>query len=377
MKRERSLNDSASEEIGSVEVLEPKIALVADDVLRPRDDFFLDLAILEHRFDDEIAILQFDKIRRGLDARQYRVAVGGGGAAAADKLRHQLLRMILALLRGLRIAIDQHHVEAGQRAHIGDAGAHEARAEHANFLEFFRRHCGGTARAFVDLLHRDEQRADHRRGFGRAQDLCEPARFDAQRLVHRQLQAFIDNLHDGPRRRIIVIGLAAIDGVGRRERHHAGLRLHRSAGQLEVLDVPRRLGGAAGGDPRLGRLHQIAGRHHLVDELHGLGAIGRDLVALEQELQRIGRRQDARHPLRAAGAGKQADFDFRQPDAGLVVVGGDAVMAGQRQLEAAADRDAVDRRNPWLAAGLDPPVQQRRFAAFLEDMLIRRRFTLR
>ncbi len=150
MKRERSLNDSASEVIGSVEVLEPKIAFVADDVLRARDHFFLDLAVLEHRLDDEIAILQFDKIGGRLDARQHRVAVGGGGAAAVDLLGHQLLRMLLALLRGLRIAIDQHHVEAGERADIGDAGAHEARAEHADRLEFFRRHRGGTARALVD-----------------------------------------------------------------------------------------------------------------------------------------------------------------------------------------------------------------------------------
>src|SRR6202040_2897774 len=75
--------------------------VLADDVLRPRDHFFLDLAILEHRFDNEIAILQFDKIGRGFYARQNRVAVGGGGAAAADLLGHQLLRMVLALLRGL------------------------------------------------------------------------------------------------------------------------------------------------------------------------------------------------------------------------------------------------------------------------------------
>ena len=76
MKRERSLNASASEVIGRVEVLEPKIVFVADHVLRPRDGFFLDLAILEHRLDDEIAVFQCDKIGGRLDARQHGVALG-------------------------------------------------------------------------------------------------------------------------------------------------------------------------------------------------------------------------------------------------------------------------------------------------------------
>ena len=103
--------------------------------------------------------------------------------------------------------------------------------------------------------------------------------------------------------------------VGRREDHHAGLGIDRAAGQPEAVDVPRRLGLAAGLDPVLGGLDQIGGRHDRVDELHRLGAVEAELLALEQQLQRIGRRQHARDALRAAGAGKQADLDLGQADA--------------------------------------------------------------
>ena len=98
MKRARSLNAAASEVIGSVEVLEPKIAWSPITFCARGDRLFLDLAVLEHRLDDEIAILQRDVIGGRRDARQQRVAVGGAGAAAIDLLGHQLLRMRLALL---------------------------------------------------------------------------------------------------------------------------------------------------------------------------------------------------------------------------------------------------------------------------------------
>ena len=75
--------------------------------------------------------------------------------------------------------------------------------------------------------------------------------------------------------------------------------------------------------------------------------------------------------------GKQTDLDFGQAEPRLVVFGGDAVMAGQRQLEAAAHRGAVDRRDPRLAAGLDAASELRQFAAFLEQPFVRRLLALR
>ncbi len=311
-----------------------------------------------------------------MDARQYRFAVGGRGATAIDLVGHQLLRMRLAFFRGFRITVDQYDLQPGERADIGDAAAHESGAEHADFFQRLSRH-GRPPRPLVQLLQRDEQRADHRRRFWRVQDFGEPARLDPQRLVDRQLQALIDDLHDGARRRVIIVGLAAIDGVRRREHHHAGFGIDRAARQFEAVDVPWRLGGAARFDPVFRRFDQIALRHHGVDKLHRLGAIELQLIALEQELQRVGRGQHARNALRAAGARKQTDLDLGQTEPGSPVVGGDAMMAGERQLETAADRGAVDGGNPRLAAGLDAPVQQRQPAALVEQPRICRFGALR
>ena len=51
----------------------------------------------------------------------------------------------------------------------------------------------------------------------------------------------------------------------------------------------------------------------------------------------------------------------------LLVVGGDALMAGEAELEAAAERGAVDRRDPRLAGGFQPPIELRQLAALLEQ----------
>ena len=102
-----------------------------------------------------------------------------------------------------------------------------------------------------------------------------------------------------------------------------------------------------------------------------------DLLALEQELQRVARLHHARDALRAAGAGKQPDLHLGQADARLRIVGGDAMVAGEAQLEAAAERHAVDRRDPRLAAGLQPAVELRQLAALLEERCARRLLALR
>ena len=179
----------------------------------------------------------------------------------------------LALVGGFLVAVDQHDCKPRRRAHLRDAGAHEAGADDADLLQRRRRHAGGAARALVQLLHGDEQRADHGGGLRRAQDLGEPARLDAQRRVHVELQALVDHLQNGARRRIIVVGLAPVDRVGRRKRHHAGLGIDRAAGQAETLHVPGRHCLAAGLDPVLRRLDEIGLRHDVVDELHRLGAV--------------------------------------------------------------------------------------------------------
>ena len=76
--------------------------------------------------------------------------------------------------------------------------------------------------------------------------------------------------------------------------------------------------------------------------------------ALPSQQDRHGRldADEARQPLRAARARQQADQRFRQADRGVLVVGQHAVVRGQREFAAAAERQSRDRGGDRLAAGL-------------------------
>jgi hypothetical protein len=65
-------------------------------------------------------------------------------------------RIGLALVGGLLIAVDQHHLDPGIGRDIGDAGAHHARAEHAEFLDTVCRARRG-GRAFLQRLLVEEE----------------------------------------------------------------------------------------------------------------------------------------------------------------------------------------------------------------------------
>ena len=200
---------------------------------------------------------------------------------------------------------------------------------------------------------------------------------DREREVHRQLQALEHALQDRLGGGIIVVGLAAIDRVGRRPDHHARGREHLARRQLEFRVVPRRLGVRIGLHPGLGERDDLIGRRDLVHEAHLLRRGRADLIALEQHLQSVRRRHQPRHALRAARAGKEPDLDFRQADARLVRVGDDPIMAGERELEAAAHADAVDRRRHRLAAGLEPAERHRQLADAVDEGAHRRFLALR
>ena len=123
----------------------------------------------------------------------------------------------------------------------------------------------------------------------------------------------------------------------------------RPDGRLEILLVPGLRGLAAAQYPGAGALHDLALGREFMREARRLGDLGLDLLALEQKLQRVAGRQQARHALRAAAAGKQAHLDLRQAHLGFVIVGEDAVMTGERQLESAAEAHAVDRDGEGFA----------------------------
>ncbi len=95
---------------------------------------------------------------------------------------------------------------------------------------------------------------------------------------------------------------------------------------------------------------QIA-RGDLVDDPQGQGFGGGDRVAGDDHPQRRLRSDETRQALRPAGPGQEAKLDFGQAD--LRRRHGDAAMAGERHLEAAAQCRAVHCRDHRFRHRLD------------------------
>ena len=334
----------------------------------------LDLAVLEHRLDHELDVLQRAEVRRRRHLGQQGVAPGLVEPAALDELVELARDVGLALVGGGLVAVDQHDVEPGLHRDGGDARAHQAGAEDADLLVLLLRHALGPARELVRLLQAEEQRADHALGHGIAQQRDEVARLDAQRRIERQLQAFVDAAHDRLGRGIDAVGLAGDHGVAADEGLHARRAPHlaaREARGLEALAVPRLHGAAV---DRLGALAGIL-RHDLLGRpapsatpwpwpaSSSAGTTSwirpRPLAASTVRSlpsSRIGAAfiTPIRRGMRCVPPppGSRPILTSGWPTLALRVGRGDAVVAGEADLEAAAQRGAVDRRHDRLAAGL-------------------------
>ena len=82
-------------------------------------------------------------------------------------------------------------------------------------------------------------------------------------------------------------------------------------------------------------------RHHLVGQADAQRLVGLHLAAGDHQLLGPAGADGARQPLRAAAAGDDAEQDLGLAEHGSLA--GDAVVARQRQLAAAAERVAADR----------------------------------
>ncbi len=86
-------------------------------------------------------------------------------------------------------------------------------------------------------------------------------------------------------------------------------------------------------------------------------------------LQGVLRVGETCNTLRAAGAGEDADLDFRQADLDRLGVRGHAAMAGERQLGRATHAGAVDGGDPGLAVGLDLAPEPGHATGGVEELL--------
>jgi hypothetical protein len=136
------------------------------------------------------------------------------------------------------------------------------------------------------------------------------------------------------------------------EGHEARGVVGRAAGELEALRVPGLddVGVLGGEHPVLGVLEQLGRGHDLVDQARGLRGLGRHHLAFEQDRGGTHHAEHAGDAGGAAGAGEDADEDLGQADARLGVVGGEAAVAGERDLGADAGREAGGGPGDGLAA---------------------------
>ena len=366
----------AREVIGIVDVLDANTADGFNTASALLGRAFLDLGILEDRLDDEIAALESGVVGGRCDQRKQLVLVRRRDAAFLDLLGDQAFGMRLALLGRFKVTVEQNDRNAGHGGHIGNASAHETGAENADFLELGVGDASRTPRALVQFLERDEQRADHRRGFLCLQDLREVALLDPQPRVERNQEALVDAFQDGGSRWIVAVGLAAQDRDRRRPEICAGSRIDRSAGQLEALLIPGLDWLQAVLDHRLGSFDKLRRLRNLVNKPHGLRLLRRKVAARGQHLQSALRICQPGHALRAARAREKADFHFGQRQLHLVGVRGNTAMAGKRQFEGAAHTGAVNRGYPRLAAGFQFPEEPGHAADIVEQKPDRLLFAL-
>ncbi len=157
----------ASSVIGRVEVLVAKMASGRQVRFGLAGGLGLDARILEDRLDDEVAAGERCVVRGGGDAGEHVVAFLRRGLPALDAFVEQAGGMGVALVGGLLVAVDQHHLDAGHGGDIGDARAHHAGADHAELCARSGRGRPGRTAPFSSacLLRKSERIIASEEGF--------------------------------------------------------------------------------------------------------------------------------------------------------------------------------------------------------------------
>ncbi len=303
------------------------------DLVELGEDLLLQRHVLEHGLDDEIGraeVLQFQRRRQpghALLGLRFR------GAAALDVGLQRVLDARDALVERLLRGLDDGQRKAGVEEREPDARSHGAGAEDADRLDVAQLARRGRCRAGSPPAARRRTRTaarGHRgwrppRGTARARARLPSASGIVAAASTASMAAF-----------------GAIGPLGWRASEPRAFS-NRPAGTLSIFclaDAARRLAHLLLGEGDGRRDHVTVGQ--LVDQAGG-GALGRvDEGARGDELQGLLHADRARQALRAAGARNDAELDLGQPELAHVL-GRDAIVAAQRQLQAAAERRAVHR----------------------------------
>jgi len=208
-----------------------------------------------------------------------------------------------------------------------------------------------TCAEFVGFVQGEEKRLHHGGRFATREQAAEIASFDAQSAVDIELRSFVDAREDRTRSRIVTPGFLAQHRICADECFGDLGILRRAAGELERLIVPRSFSAGMSEDPSAGCRDEIGCGHQLVDEADFLRSLEPQTFTFEQQWERRHDADEARNALRAAAARQEPEGDFRASKARVRLRDADAAVAGERDLGAAAERGAGQRRDEGFSAG--------------------------
>mmetsp|Transcript_546 Transcript_546/g.1411 ORF Transcript_546/g.1411 Transcript_546/m.1411 type:complete len:249 (-) Transcript_546:877-1623(-) len=181
---------------------------VAEHALEHLDHLVLHAELLEDRLHNQLAPAQpLPPVRVCIcqphDVAQLHVAGERAERAPLDLARQVRRHLRLAAREPRARRVLEHHAHTLGRAHLGNARAHQARAQHTH---------GGHARARRAervLLARGlpEEEALQRRALGRDRERAEPLRLDDRALDVSALQARTHRRQDRGRRRVLPLRL--------------------------------------------------------------------------------------------------------------------------------------------------------------------------
>jgi hypothetical protein len=242
---------------------------------------------------------------------------------------------------------DDGHWNAGIGETHGDPAAHGAGADHGRALDLARLDVLGQSGDFRRLALGKEKVTLGLRLIARAQP-HEGGAFQLQRVVERYVDRRPQHLDRG-RGRVEAAAALGVGGYDLLERLRFGAQSCELVFAVARADARPLLRKhlAREGDARAGGV----AFENFVDQSRRQSVFGRDRLAGQDHRRGFFHADEARQPLRAAGAGNEPELDFGQTEPR--VGGGDAEVAGEGDLKPAAEWGAEHGGHDRLVDRID------------------------
>ena len=306
--------------------------------------------VLEHRLDHELGAAESRVVGATRKQRDEPGVLEFRDATSLEPVVQNLARGRQSFGDARQVGV--FHPDVDPRLRDGrarDTRSHEPRAHDSQTVHLAR---GRGVRDAEVLLERrrGEEDLDELAGYVRHGQLREQLRLALQAGAHAAPQAVLHRVERRERRGIMPSGLpqhlfarraehqAAAERVAvEQPRHDAAATF--ASGPPPARQPPRRVEGDI---PQNGRVDQLVHDPHPERLLGGFDLAGEDDVECRARADQPGQ------SLAATGAGQDAELHFGETELGLGVVGRDAVVARERELEPASETRAMDPHGDGL-----------------------------